>query len=86
MELPVYLMDQLTTDEIVFHKSCFKCNNCKGTLTLDRIICNHFNVEVMMMMGGYNILALLDFNFLNSDGILLDILNGKWRYSETLTK
>ncbi|RZR78283.1 hypothetical protein BHM03_00003553 [Ensete ventricosum] len=30
----VYLMDQLTADGIVFHKSCFKCNHCKGTLTL----------------------------------------------------
>ncbi|KAG6494506.1 LIM domain-containing protein WLIM2b-like [Zingiber officinale] len=30
----VYLVDQLTADGIVFHKSCFKCNHCKGTLTL----------------------------------------------------
>ncbi|URE46022.1 LIM [Musa troglodytarum] len=30
----VYLMDQLTADGVVFHKSCFKCNHCKGTLTL----------------------------------------------------
>ncbi|KAG6470132.1 hypothetical protein ZIOFF_071189 [Zingiber officinale] len=27
-------MDQLTADGIVFHKSCFKCNHCKGTLTV----------------------------------------------------
>lgn len=30
----VYLMDQLNADGIVFHKSCFKCNHCKGTLTV----------------------------------------------------
>ncbi|KAG6485376.1 hypothetical protein ZIOFF_053913 [Zingiber officinale] len=30
----VYLVDQLTANGIVCHKSCFKCNHCKGTLTV----------------------------------------------------
>lgn len=34
----VYLMDQLTADGIVFHKSCFKCNHCKGTLTVPSLV------------------------------------------------
>ncbi|KAG6504286.1 hypothetical protein ZIOFF_036617 [Zingiber officinale] len=36
----------------------------------------------MMMMGGYNILALLDFNFLNSDGILLGVLYCKPHFEQ----
>ncbi|MQL90096.1 hypothetical protein Taro_022682 [Colocasia esculenta] len=34
-EKTVYMMDQLTTDGVVYHKSCFKCNHCKGTLKVD---------------------------------------------------
>ncbi|KAK1321307.1 Pollen-specific protein SF3 [Acorus calamus] len=30
----VYVMDQLTADGISYHKACFKCNHCKGTLKL----------------------------------------------------
>ncbi|KAL5210578.1 hypothetical protein ABZP36_006201 [Zizania latifolia] len=30
----VYPMDQLSTDGVVFHRSCFKCHHCKSTLSL----------------------------------------------------
>lgn len=30
----VYFMDLLTADGITFHKSCFKCSHCKGTLVV----------------------------------------------------
>jgi cysteine/glycine-rich protein len=30
----VYLVEQLTADDKVFHKSCFRCHHCKGTLKL----------------------------------------------------
>ncbi|KAL5701151.1 LIM domain-containing protein WLIM2b [Ranunculus cassubicifolius] len=30
----VYVMDQLSADGVSFHKSCFKCSHCKGTLKL----------------------------------------------------
>ncbi|WCJ36040.1 GATA type zinc finger transcription factor family protein [Euphorbia peplus] len=30
----VYLVDQLTADNKVFHKACFRCHHCKGTLKL----------------------------------------------------
>ncbi|KAK1377007.1 LIM domain-containing protein PLIM2b [Heracleum sosnowskyi] len=30
----VYFMDLLTADGITFHKSCFKCSHCKGTLVM----------------------------------------------------
>lgn len=28
----VYLVEQLTADGVVYHKACFRCNHCKGTL------------------------------------------------------
>ncbi|KAA0037337.1 LIM domain-containing protein WLIM2b-like [Cucumis melo var. makuwa] len=30
----VYPVDQLSADGVSFHKSCFKCSHCKGTLKL----------------------------------------------------
>ncbi|XP_042511958.1 LIM domain-containing protein WLIM2b-like [Macadamia integrifolia] len=30
----VYVVDQLSADGVSYHKSCFKCNHCKGTLKL----------------------------------------------------
>ncbi|XP_043724114.1 LIM domain-containing protein WLIM1-like isoform X1 [Telopea speciosissima] len=30
----VYLVDQLTADNKVYHKACFRCHHCKGTLKL----------------------------------------------------
>lgn len=31
-EKTVYLVDELTTDGKVYHKSCFRCHHCRGTL------------------------------------------------------
>ncbi|XP_047338528.1 LIM domain-containing protein WLIM1-like [Impatiens glandulifera] len=33
-EKTVYLVDQLTADSKVYHKACFRCHHCKGTLKL----------------------------------------------------
>ncbi|XP_022156896.1 LIM domain-containing protein WLIM2b-like [Momordica charantia] len=33
-EKTVYPVDQLSADGVAFHKSCFKCSHCKGTLKL----------------------------------------------------
>ncbi|KAL8465322.1 hypothetical protein ACS0TY_034718 [Phlomoides rotata] len=33
-EKRVYLVDQLTADNKVYHKFCFRCHHCKGTLKL----------------------------------------------------
>lgn len=33
-EKTVYLVDQLSVDTKVYHKACFRCNHCKGTLKL----------------------------------------------------
>ncbi|XXG63937.1 hypothetical protein AAC387_Pa05g2016 [Persea americana] len=30
----VYLVDQLDADNRIFHKACFRCHHCKGTLKL----------------------------------------------------
>ncbi|KAG6506353.1 hypothetical protein ZIOFF_031676 [Zingiber officinale] len=41
----VYLMDQLTADGVVFHKSCFKCKHCKGTLTVPSLLSTYSSME-----------------------------------------
>jgi hypothetical protein len=28
----LYLVEQLTADGVIYYKSCFRCNHCKGTL------------------------------------------------------
>ncbi|XP_077237837.1 LIM domain-containing protein WLIM1-like [Tasmannia lanceolata] len=33
-EKTVYLVDELTADNKVYHKACFRCYHCKGTLKL----------------------------------------------------
>ncbi|KAH9702131.1 LIM domain-containing protein WLIM2b [Citrus sinensis] len=33
-EKTVYPVEQLSADGVVYHKSCFKCSHCKGTLKL----------------------------------------------------
>ncbi|KAL6509606.1 LIM domain-containing protein wlim1 [Orobanche gracilis] len=33
-EKTVYLVDQLTADNKVYHRACFRCHHCKGTLKL----------------------------------------------------
>ncbi|WOK93123.1 LIM domain-containing protein [Canna indica] len=30
----VYLVDKLTADNRIYHKTCFRCHHCKGTLKL----------------------------------------------------
>lgn len=36
-EKTVYLVDQLTADNKVYHKACFRCHHCKGTLKVTTI-------------------------------------------------
>lgn len=39
----VYVMDQLTADGVSYHKSCFKCSHCKGTLKVSAfVVCTTF--------------------------------------------
>ncbi|KAK9941862.1 hypothetical protein M0R45_007555 [Rubus argutus] len=33
-EKTVYLVDKLTADSRVYHKACFRCHHCRGTLKL----------------------------------------------------
>ncbi|MFQ6630165.1 hypothetical protein Gotur_008016 [Gossypium turneri] len=38
----VYLVDKLTADNRVFHKACFRCHHCKGTLKNAQKVVNLF--------------------------------------------
>ncbi|XP_052174363.1 LIM domain-containing protein WLIM1-like [Diospyros lotus] len=57
-EKTVYLVDQLTADDKVYHRACFRCHHCKGTLKLSNycsfegvLYCKpHFN-QLLKMTG-----------------------------------
>ncbi|KAK6148429.1 hypothetical protein DH2020_019341 [Rehmannia glutinosa] len=57
----VYLVDQLTADTKVYHKACFRCHHCKGTLKLSNycsyegvLYCKpHFD-QLFKMTGSLN--------------------------------
>jgi cysteine/glycine-rich protein len=34
----VYLVDKLTADNRIFHKACFRCHHCKGTLKVSVLL------------------------------------------------
>ncbi|KAK6123401.1 hypothetical protein DH2020_042859 [Rehmannia glutinosa] len=60
-EKTVYLVDQLTADTKVYHKACFRCHHCKGTLKLSNycsyegvLYCKpHFD-QLFKMTGSLN--------------------------------
>jgi len=37
----VYLVDKLTADNRVYHKACFRCHHCKGTLKVQYSLSHH---------------------------------------------
>jgi len=57
----VYLMDQLSADGIVFHKSCFKCYHCNSRLQLHNyssmegvLYCKPHFKQLFKESGNYN--------------------------------
>ncbi|KAK7859099.1 lim domain-containing protein wlim1 [Quercus suber] len=40
----MYLVDQLTADSKVYHKACFRCHHCKGTLKVITIKMSLLNI------------------------------------------
>lgn len=45
-EKTVYLVDKLAANNRIFHKSCFRCHHCKGTLKVHYIYIG-FNISVV---------------------------------------
>ncbi|XP_065616326.1 pollen-specific protein SF3 [Quercus suber] len=43
-EKTMYLVDQLTADSKVYHKACFRCHHCKGTLKVITIKMSLLNI------------------------------------------
>ncbi|CAI9112547.1 OLC1v1013008C1 [Oldenlandia corymbosa var. corymbosa] len=60
-EKTVYLVDQLQADNKIYHKACFRCHHCKGTLKLSNfssfegvLYCKpHFD-QLFKMTGSLN--------------------------------
>ncbi|KAL5725273.1 LIM domain-containing protein wlim1 [Ranunculus cassubicifolius] len=60
-EKTVYMVDQLKADNKVYHKSCFRCHHCKGTLKLGNYssfdgvpYCKHHFDQLLKTAGSLN--------------------------------
>ncbi|PIA40375.1 hypothetical protein AQUCO_02500223v1 [Aquilegia coerulea] len=60
-EKTVYLVDQLKADGKLYHKACFRCHHCKGTLKLGNfnsfegiLYCKHHFDQLLKMAGTLN--------------------------------
>lgn len=53
----VYLVDKLTADNRIFHKACFRCHHCKGTL---KVLLSYVSYNSLLV---YSTLLLLDLRF-----------------------
>ena len=47
----VYLVDKLTADNRVYHKACFRCHHCKGTLKVF-LLCFLFSLYLSLGFSG----------------------------------
>lgn len=45
----VYFMDLLTVDGSTYHKSCFKCSHCKGTLAVMSLLIFILNFQIIFL-------------------------------------
>ncbi|KXS10042.1 hypothetical protein M427DRAFT_159899 [Gonapodya prolifera JEL478] len=57
----VYPMEELRVDEARFHKSCFRCTECKGVLSAGKFAaldgkyyCTHHFKQLFALKGNYN--------------------------------
>lgn len=64
-EKTVYVVDMLTLEGMPYHKSCFKCTHCKGTLTVCvPVLCYIFsrafrvNIEVSYSKPNYGMVEI----------------------------
>jgi uncharacterized CHY-type Zn-finger protein len=57
----VYIMDKLSADKKIFHKSCFRCNECKKALSLGNyaalegaLYCKPHFKQLFKLKGNYS--------------------------------
>eukprot|EP01102_Stenamoeba_stenopodia_P022748 TRINITY_DN95_c0_g1_i1.p1 TRINITY_DN95_c0_g1~~TRINITY_DN95_c0_g1_i1.p1 ORF type:complete len:102 (+),score=28.12 TRINITY_DN95_c0_g1_i1:209-514(+) len=60
-EKRVYPMDRLSINDVIFHKGCFKCDHCKGTISAGnyaslegRYYCKTHFKELFKAKGNYS--------------------------------
>ncbi|KAF1871399.1 hypothetical protein Lal_00020192 [Lupinus albus] len=64
----VYLVDKLTADNRVYHKACFRCHHCKGTLKGGSILPPPFFVFMNKLIERLIYLQLSNYN--SFEGVL----------------
>lgn len=83
-EKTVYLVDQLTADNKVYHKACFRCHHCKSTLkvTLLNLPSSFSSIEVYTHT--YICIILEGFLWWNVLNLLSRASNDHWENPSTL--
>ena len=54
----VYLVDKLTADNKVYHKACFRCHHCNGTLKVFLLFSNSLLFEFLSGLKGSDVYNL----------------------------
>ncbi|KAL5706341.1 hypothetical protein ACHQM5_024524 [Ranunculus cassubicifolius] len=85
----VYVMDQLSADGVSFHKSCFKCSHCKGTL---KVTVENQAYHKTCFKCSYGGCSLSPSNYAALDGVLYckhhfsQLFKEKGSYNHLLTR
>ncbi|KAH9689939.1 LIM domain-containing protein WLIM1 [Citrus sinensis] len=66
----VYLVDKLTADNRIYHKACFRCHHCKGTLKAFINFDPLFFIFITSILPLMNDLGLLLGNYNSFEGVL----------------
>lgn len=61
----VYLVDKLTADNRIYHKACFKCHHCKGTLKVQSLSASLF-IHLFIMS-----IIIVNYGIVPSSGVIL---------------
>lgn len=82
----VYFVDLLSADGVTYHKSCFKCSHCKGTLVvcmfLSRFLFLNLIFHILLIVDCvYNLRVLKCYeesSWAKYDSNVSVLVNGRW--------
>lgn len=85
----VYLVDKLTADNRIFHKACFRCHHCRGTLkviiplcVIYLVLCIYFvSCIIFLFVNGYVSKLYIDYIFFVHEPRSIYVLKRSFYYA-----